>query len=64
MSFVTVVTGTTGTTFYTQHTGLNLSSEFKHVIDEDQSESKMKQTSASSGHLQDFMEAISHQPSK
>ena len=61
VSCVTVVTGTTGTIFYTQHTGLNLPEEFRNTVDEAQSESKMKRTSAASGHLKDFMDAISHQ---
>ena len=64
MSCVTGVTGTTGTIFYTQHTGLNLPEEFRNAVDEAQSESKMKRTYAASGHLKDFMDPISHQPSK
>ena len=64
ISCVTEVTGTTGPTFYTQHTRFNIPAEFGHVVDEDQSEYKKKQTAASSWHLEDFMDAISHQPSK
>ena len=64
MSCVTGVTGTTGTKFYTQHTRFNLPEEFWHAIDKYQSVSKMKRTSAALGHLLDFIETISHQPSK
>ena len=65
MSCVTGFTGTIGTAFYTQHyTRLNLPEEFGNAVDEDQSEFKTKQTAAASGHLQDFMYEISHQPIK
>ena len=60
MSYVTGVTGTTGTTFYTQHTQSNIPEEFGHGVDKSQSESKIKHTTAASGHLQDFMGAIIH----
>ena len=60
MSFVTGVTGTNGNIF----TRFNILAEFGHAVDKSQSESKMKQTSAASGHLQDFMDPISHQPSQ
>ena len=64
MFFVTGVTGTTGTTFYTQHTIFNITKAFGHVVDEAQSESKTKQTTAASVHLQYCMGAISNQPSR
>ena len=64
MSCVNGVTGKTGTSFYTQHTGFNVTEEFGHTVDEAQSESKTKRTAAASAHLQDFMDAISHKPSK
>ena len=51
MSCVTEVTGTTGTAS-------------GHAVDEAKSESKTKRKYAASGHLKDFMDAISHQPSK
>ena len=60
MSFVTGVTGTTGTKF----TRFNLPAEFGHALDKSHSESNMKRTAAASGHLQDFTDAISHQPSQ
>ena len=63
-SCVTVVTGTTGTTFYTQLKIFNLPEEFGNVVDKAQSESKTKRTGAASGHLQDFMDEISHQLGK
>ena len=64
MSCVTGLTGTTGNKFYTQHTKFNLPKEFGHAIDESQSESKTNRIGAASGHLKEFMDAISHQPSK
>ena len=51
MSCVSGVSGTNGTTFV-------------HAIDKAKIESKTKQKAAASGNLQDFMDAISHQPSK
>ena len=62
ISCVSGSTGTTGTTFHTQQTQFNIPSEFGHAVDEAQSEYKMKRTAAVSRHLQDFMDAISHQP--
>ena len=51
MSCVTGVTCTTGTTF-------------GHAVGEAKSDSKTKRTYEASGHVQDFMDAINHQPSK
>ena len=51
MSCVTGVTGTIGTTF-------------GNAVEESKSEFNTKKTAAASGNLQDFMYAISHQPSK
>ena len=64
MYCVTGVTGKTGTTFYTQNTRINLPKEFRNAVDEAQSESKMKQTSATLRHLKYFMDTISNQLSK
>ena len=63
MSCLNGVIGTTGTTFYTQHTLSKISQEFGHAVEKYQSESNTKQTAAASGHLKDFMDTISHQPS-
>ena len=63
MSCVTGVTVTTGITFYTQHTQFNIPEECRHTIDKSYIESKMKQTATVLGHLQEFMNAINHQPS-
>ena len=51
MSCVTGVAGTVGTSFW-------------HAVDEAKSESKTKCSAAASGHLQDYMDAISHEPTK
>ena len=51
MSCMTEDTGTAGTSF-------------RHTVDEAKSDSKKKLSSAASGHLQDCMDAISHEPSK
>ena len=64
MSYVTRFTGKTGTIVYTQHTRFNITEEFWHAVEKTQSESKTKRTAAASGHLQDFMDANSHQSSK
>ena len=40
ISCVTGVTGTTGTKFYTQHTGFNILKEFGYAVEKSQSESK------------------------
>ena len=54
----------TGTTFYTQPTQLNINEEIGHIVDESQSDSKMKWTATTSGRLQDFVDTINRQPSK
>ena len=64
MYCVTEFTCTTGTTFYTQHIQFNVLEEFGHAVDKAQRESKTKRTAAASGHLKDFMDAISNQLSK
>ena len=51
MSCIIKVTGTVVTSF-------------GNAVDEAKSESKTKSSAASSGHLQDYMDAISHEPSK
>ena len=37
---------------------------FRHAVDEAKSESKTKRSSTASGYLQDYMDAIIHEPSK
>ena len=64
MYCVTGCTGTTGTTLYNQHTLFNLPKTFGHAVYKSQSDYKTKQTSASSGHIQAFIGAISYQPNK
>ena len=64
MYCVSGVTGTTGTTFYTQHKKIDSPKEFGHAVDKDQSEYKLKWAVAASCHLQDYMNAISHKQSK
>ena len=64
MSCVTVVTGTTGTKFYTQYRRTNLPKEFGNIVEEYHSEYKKKRTVAASGNLQDYMNALKNQPSK
>ena len=64
MYSVTGFTGTFVTTFYTQHTQLNIPKELGYAVDKYQSESKLKLTYVALGNLQDFVEAISHKPSK
>ena len=51
MSCMTRETGTAGTSF-------------RHAVDEVNSESKTKSSSAAQGHIQDYMDAICHEPSK
>ena len=51
MSFMTRDTGTVGTSF-------------RHAVDEVKSDSKTKLSSAASRHLQDYIDAISHETSK
>ena len=51
MSCMTRYTGTVGTSF-------------RHAVDEAKSDSMKKRSSAASGHLQDYMDAIFHEPSK
>ena len=47
----------------TRDTGTERTS-FRHAVYEAKSESKTKRSSAASGHLQDYMDAICHEPSK
>ena len=51
MSCMTKDTGTVG-------------NSFRHAVDKAESELKTKRSSVASGHLQDYMDAISHEPSK
>ena len=37
---------------------------YRHAVDESKSESHTKSSSAASGHLQDYMDKIGHEPSK
>ena len=37
---------------------------FRHALDESKSESQTKRSDAASGHLQDYMDKIGHEPSK
>ena len=47
----------------TRDTG-TVGTSFRHAVDEAKSELKTKRSAAASGHLQDYMDAISHEPSK
>ena len=47
----------------TRYTGTERTS-FRQAVDEANSESKTKYSAEASGHLQDYMDAISHEPSK
>ena len=47
----------------TRYTGTERTS-FSHAVNEAKSESKTKHSSGASGHLQDYMDALCHEPSK
>ena len=47
----------------TRDTGA-VGTSFRHAVDEAKSELKTERSSTASGHLQDYMDAISHEPSK
>ena len=47
----------------TRDTG-TVGTSFRHAVDKAKSESKTKRSSESAGHLQDYMDAISHEQSK
>ena len=64
MSNVTGFTGTIGNTFFTQDKRIDIPEEFGHAVDKFQIESKKKGSVAASWHLQDYMDAIKHQPSR
>ena len=47
----------------TRDTGTEITS-YRHAVDESKSESHTKRSAAASGHLQDYMDKIGHEPSK
>ena len=63
-SCVNRATGTTGTIFFTKDRIINLPEKFGHAVDEAHSKSMKKRKVAALGYLQDYMDAVRHQPSK
>ena len=64
MSCVTKITGTTRTKFFTQYRIINILTELGNEFDKADSKSKKKRSVVELAHLQDFMDAIKHRPSK
>ena len=61
---VTGVTGITGTLYLTQDRRIDITEEFGHEVEEANTDSKKKRPVAALAHLQDYMHAINHKPSK